>query len=71
MLMNNKIDYISPFYKNPLINTCLGTCSICGNPVYQNGDYIKLGKDKYMHFDCYWIIKDFIEDSACDELEGN
>lgn len=62
--MNNKIDYISPFYKNPLINTYLGTCPICGNPVYQREDYIKRGKDTYMHFDCYWITKDFIDNDT-------
>lgn len=59
--IDNKINYISPFYKNPLLQSCLGKCPICGESVSSKQEYIKLDENTYIHFDCYQILEPFVD----------
>ncbi len=62
MIMDNKINYISPFYNNPLLNAIVGECPCCGKKIYQREEFVKVGLNTYLHFDCWWTVRDFMKD---------
>lgn len=69
--IENKINYILPFYKNPLIQPYLGKCPICGEKVFKNQEYAYLAENTYIHFDCYLILKSFeglIDRNGCEKI---
>lgn len=48
-------------------------CSLCGEGIYNQEEYIRNDKGEYAHYDCFYGMKDLLDWLECEikTMEGN